>query len=811
LAHARTISLPSSQPAADPLGFQLHQPPSPTANPHPFYEHRYQILHLHAKGNLGEVFCAQDHHIGRHVALKRIQARHAEFADRLDQFEIEARITGSLEHPAIVPVYSLGRGPDGRPFYTMRLIRGISLRHAISDYHALPLHDLSARRSTLRALVRRFITVCQALAYAHSRGVLHRDIKPSNIMLGDFGETLLVDWGLAKAQGFIDNPSTASPEGPLRIADAPTESSLPGGIKGTIPYMSPEQANGQPLDSRSDIYSLGATLYSLLTGRLPHEQTDSRQLLEAVRRGQLPSPRTICRDVPPALDAICRKATAPNPNHRYPTAQALADDLTRWIDDEPVLAYPEPWTARLRRWTRKHPAASGTAVTTLAMLALASIPLGLLLRSEAAARARAVQLNAQLSSQRQRTEAQFHQTRSLVDDFTDLVSGQLLILPGAENFRHLVVDKAAQRYQQFLSERPDDPQIAAQAAHIFRVAANSNRALEVESDPNSSTAQLYNQAFNLARQTAHLNPAFTYRPILTLIDRAEWHRLQGRLDLAESDLRHALDLTNSIPAPRQTTLGNHLAHGLIHLDLAAILLDRGQPDAAQHQANSALEHLAIVTAQPDCLWVHHLLHLQARRLLLDIDASPTNRPNPAAVESLLADSAQLLQSHRSEFDTRFFHASSLLLRTRAAFDPAAGPAAAKTLADRLRDDARHLLTLFQAHPNIPFLRRAASETYTLLAEIQRAAQIPASARQNAAHALRLARAGSQPEDDALAASALNLLAQLAQDDNQTDNARDLYEQALTAIDSAITRRPLSQPLRRTRDEIRARRDTLTPP
>jgi serine/threonine-protein kinase len=227
---------------------------------------RYSILRPHARGGLGEVFVARDEELRREVALKEIQERHADHPESRARFLLEAEITGGLEHPGVVPVYGLGHYGDGRPFYAMRFIRGDSLKHAIDGFHkdkaTLPTGERALR---LRQLLGRFVDVCNAIAYAHARGVLHRDLKPGNIMLGKYGETLVVDWGLAKATGKADVELT---EG-LLVSSADSGLTQAGRALGTPAYMSPEQAAGHldQLGPRSDVYSLGATLYCLLTGR----------------------------------------------------------------------------------------------------------------------------------------------------------------------------------------------------------------------------------------------------------------------------------------------------------------------------------------------------------------------------------------------------------------------------------------------------------------------------------------------------------------------------------------------------------------
>jgi len=323
---------------------------------------RFRILRPHAKGGLGQVSVALDTELDRPVALKEIQDRHADDQNSRARFVQEAEITGKLEHPGIIPVYGMGHYADGRPFYAMRFIKGDSLMEAIATFHAdESLKRNPGRRSLrLRELMRRFLDVCNAIAYAHSRGVLHRDLKPGNIMLGPYGETLVVDWGLAKpvgAETMAAEPSAVA-EGPIRLSamSGSRAETLSGSMVGTPAYASPEQLTGRLdlLTPASDVYSLGATLYTLLTGRIPVQASDLQELLRKVQKGEITPPRSLDRTIPRPLEAICLKALALNPENRYQTAEGLRADLERWLADEPVAVWREPPSVRARRWMRRH-------------------------------------------------------------------------------------------------------------------------------------------------------------------------------------------------------------------------------------------------------------------------------------------------------------------------------------------------------------------------------------------------------------------------------------------------------------------------
>lgn len=345
---------------------------------------RFRILRPHARGGLGEVFVARDNELGREVALKEIQLDKSHDANARARFTREAEITGGLEHPGIVPVYGLGAHPDGRPFYAMRFIRGRSLQEAIRAFHERTGGSATETNLELRRLLQRFIDVCEAIDYAHSRGVLHRDLKPGNIMLGRYGETLVVDWGLAKplgkAVGELSVKSAAlahQSEGP-NFAEPPltppsqqaSDVTELGSALGTPAYMSPEQAQGRLdlLCPASDVFSLGATLYHLLTGRAPYQASSGGEAHLLAQRGTFLRPRLLKPGIHVSLEAVCLKAMSPLPADRYPTAAAFAQDVEGFLGDEPVSARRESWRERILRFGRRHRAWVQAAAVTLILV-----------------------------------------------------------------------------------------------------------------------------------------------------------------------------------------------------------------------------------------------------------------------------------------------------------------------------------------------------------------------------------------------------------------------------------------------------------
>jgi PAS domain S-box-containing protein len=309
-------------------------PPAATVDHVPAAE-RYTRLRLHATGGIGRVWLAHDSDLGRDVALKELRPEHAGHATLGARFLQEAQITGQLEHPGVIPVYELARAGDGRqPFYTMRFVKGRTLSEAARAYH----DQRRAGRADalgLPALLSAFVTVCNTVAYAHARGVLHRDLKGQNVVLGDFGEVVVLDWGLAKLVG---RPEVETDALSVVLGEAGGDSgyTVQGQALGTPAYMAPEQSAGRldRIDRRTDVYGLGAILYEVLTGAPPFGGDSTEEVLRKVREEEPAPPRRLWPEVPPALEALCLRALAKRPEDRPAAAGDLAREVQGWQERE---------------------------------------------------------------------------------------------------------------------------------------------------------------------------------------------------------------------------------------------------------------------------------------------------------------------------------------------------------------------------------------------------------------------------------------------------------------------------------------------
>lgn len=338
---------------------------------------RYSQIGEYGRGGMGRVLLVHDEHLGRQIALKELlpgsdSQDNAHTQGRLTEpmmarFLQEARITGQLEHPSIVPVYELGHRADGSLYYTMKLVRGKTLSQAIADAGSV--------EGRLK-LLPHFIDLCNAIAYAHSRKVIHRDIKPGNVMVGDFGETVALDWGLAKSKEAEDLHAgdIAESLNAIRLGDeASLEKTTHGQAIGTPTYMPPEQALGQLelVDERSDVYALGAVLYELLSTRPPYSGKESREILAKVVSEDPEELTQVSSRIPAELVAICKKAMARAPGDRYQTAKELAEEVQRFQTGGFVSAHAYRVSDLVRWFVRKYkPIVVTSALAAVALLAL---------------------------------------------------------------------------------------------------------------------------------------------------------------------------------------------------------------------------------------------------------------------------------------------------------------------------------------------------------------------------------------------------------------------------------------------------------
>src|SRR5262249_28424359 len=305
----------------------------------------YEVLEEIGRGGMGVIYRARQRHSRRIVALKRMVSYHADSRETLERFRREAESAASLDHPNILPIHEVGRGEDGLPFFSMKYAAGGSLQAAAA-----------ALRSEPRECVRLIARVARAVQYAHEQGILHRDLKPGNILLDGRGEPFVTDFGLAK------------------WLDTNTDLTRTLTIFGTPGYIAPEQAKGPAtnLTPAADVYSLGAILFDLFTGRPPFLGEHALAVIQQASEKPAPKLRSLALSLDRDLETICARCLEREPDARYHTAGALAEDLERWLEDRPISARPVRAPARVWRWSRRNPILAGALGASL-LLALAVV------------------------------------------------------------------------------------------------------------------------------------------------------------------------------------------------------------------------------------------------------------------------------------------------------------------------------------------------------------------------------------------------------------------------------------------------------
>jgi serine/threonine protein kinase len=437
----------------------------------------FRLLRELGRGGMAVVYEAEQVSLGRRVALKVLPHAAALDPRHLQRFKNEAQAAASLRHSNIVPVYAVGC-VEGVHYYVMQLIEGAPLddlldelrqppgpdrpsravqpAHRSRRLHAVALAGERAadRRGYCRRVAGLALHAAEALGHAHELGIVHRDVKPGNLLLDADGHLWVSDFGLAMVAGDVTLTGT-------------------GEVLGTLRYMSPEQALGRRgnLDQRTDVYSLGATLYELLTLRPPFDTTDHHQLLTQISFDEPPAPRALDRAIPVELETVVLKALAKEPAERYQTAQELADDLRRFLDERPVLARRPSLAERVRRWGRRHRSVvvSGLVLLVVALVGL-TVSTALIAREHAEAKAayERERLKArEAEEQRARAEEGWRQARRAVDFFARVSEEELAGMPALQGLRRRMLEVALSYYQDFIDLHGDDPstQATLEASH----------------------------------------------------------------------------------------------------------------------------------------------------------------------------------------------------------------------------------------------------------------------------------------------------------------------------------------------------------
>ncbi|HUJ62687.1 MAG TPA: serine/threonine-protein kinase [Kofleriaceae bacterium] len=587
-------------------------PPPRFASAFDPHHDRFERLGELGRGGMGRVDDAYDRALGRPVAIKHILS--ASDVD-LVRFEREARITARLEHPGIVPVHDAGRGPDGTPYYVMRRVDG------------RPLSELVGAKKTLAGrmtLLPNVLAACDAIAYAHARGVVHRDLKPSNILIGPFGETLVIDWGLAREANDAERPDAPIPPSDAQLTRAGTVAGTPG-------FMAPEQARGEPVDARADVFALGATLFYVLAGDLPYDTASATEMVSLAGSGRSPDWAKLPDELPRDLRAIITKAMATSAAERYRDGGALASDLRRFMDGQLVAAHDYGAFARILRFVRRHRATVAVAAVSAAALAVVGT---LAVRRVVAERDDA-------NAQRAIAEARQREATAMAD--------RLLV----EHARELVGRDPTEAIQELRNLRPES-QLWPQAATVAQAAAlsgipfgfsglNGDRLRIAPDDRHVALAGVIDDRISLVDLVTRTNAVIAHVP---RVRGYGWLDASRHLVLASQS--HLIELDVQTGATRERDLGEDIEEvaadgsGALWVQLGRRLYQLASFDAAPVElatdtAELAQTELVAVTREKDGM---HVVNRRASWLL----------PGLSPVAAVLIDNGGLVAIGEHEVD-----------------------------------------------------------------------------------------------------------------------------------------------------------------
>jgi serine/threonine-protein kinase len=550
---------PDEEPSGD---LQAPSTSDPPAGSRVRYFGDYELRRVIARGGMGVVYYARQLSLRRPVALKMILAGRLATASEVERFRAEAEAVALLDHPGIVPLFEVGEH-GGRHYFTMKLYEGGSLADRLDRYTADP-----------RAAARLVADVARAVHHAHQRGILHRDLKPSNILIDAAGQPHIADFGLAKRLG-ADGDQTAT-----------------GLVIGSPSFMAPEQASGVRggVTVATDVYGLGAVLYALLTGRPPFV-ADS--VLETLEKVKTEAPQPLREPVDRDLATICLKCLEKEPARRYGSAEALADDLDRWLRGEPIAARPASRLVRFRLWARRNPrvAALSMAIALLGTSFIIALTIGMVFLDRE---------RRKVDAQRLATEANFRLARDAVDQMlTEIGQKTLAGVPQVEPVRRALLEKALAFNERLQAQKGDDPEIRLEVARAYLRAGR----IELELGDRAAAERTLTRSRDLLRALMTERPRDPVLP-RDLADceylRAGLYMASGRTDDGLRLFRQAKELLTARTTPGRETADTQSVLGSIQSNWGGWLRELERLDEAQNVLRDGQNTATrLVTEAPD--------------------------------------------------------------------------------------------------------------------------------------------------------------------------------------------------------------------